>query len=438
MNNIPGKLRIHAGGFSLVELMISLLLAILVLFGLMTLMSSVGVTNRVQDGMARMQENGRFAMERIAADIRAASSQYCSTFAAASSGLPTGGYMYLDRGRPIISHYDARSVSSFGPVPATTANYLISPTFMLYGSECDTATCTPSLSATTRGNDPSVPATMGTAAGNRSRSSDVLSITALLGNGVPITGQTAIAPTGVVELNVNVAALGLPAAGAPVWVTDCSVADLMRFAPQGATAMRAAGNFAGGGDTTLARLDMAREPRAFNFGRDMARISYYVALKTDPNDATRSIGTLVRRVNGGQPQELIEGVERLDFVYGVDDSLGRTRYLTATQVDALADCPASPALPAGFPAGTFATPEPGCGWRSVRSIEAYMLLNTVNDVTVSNDEEFRYSWLNTGAANTAGAFENPATLGTTANGLPVGRMIRREFRVLVALRSYNF
>ena len=70
--------------------------------------------------------------------------------------------------------------------------------------------------------------------------------------------------------------------------------------------------------------------------------------------------------------------------------------------------------------------------------EVFMLLNTVGDVAVTGDEEFRYSFLNNGNANAAATYEVPSALGTLRNGLPPGRMLRREFRALVSLRDYNY
>ncbi len=74
----------------------------------------------------------------------------------------------------------------------------------------------------------------------------------------------------------------------------------------------------------------------------------------------------------------------------------------------------------------------------MKSIEVYLLANTVEDISSTNDDEFRYSWLNDGTPNNAAQFENTQALGATRNGLPAGRMLRREFRTLVNLRGYNY
>lgn len=461
-------------GVTLVELLISIVLALLVMLGLVTLVNTVGVTNRTQDGMARMQENGRYAIDRIAQDIRAASSQYCSNFSAAASELYVGGFSYNDRTRPITAHYHVNATGNdyvppspnptspivFGPTlgAAPAANYLINNKYMLYGSECTNAACTPALTGVDRGFDPSIIATMGIAAGNRARGADVLTMRYLRGEGVAIT---AIANERVdgqpVRINADTTALGMAGPG-QAWITDCSVSDVMRV---NATAglLTASGNIT---DDTLNRVDITRDARVFNLLTDLTRVSYYLRVNddTDPGrrPTDRKIVSLMRNENGNV-QEIVQGVERLDFLYGIEDSFGRTRYLTAAEVDGLstdAQCPPVPALPFGFvksywqanpfysgaaggaPVFSQAFREPGCGWRAVRSIEVAMLLNSATDAAVANDEQFRYSWLNDGTVNAANAFENPATLGTLRNGLPPYRMLRREFRTLVALRSYNY
>ncbi|MBP8307964.1 MAG: PilW family protein [Burkholderiaceae bacterium] len=436
-------------GFTLVELLVAVALSLVIMLGLVSIMDTVGVVNRTQNGMARLQENGRFAMQRIARDLRAASMQHCSTFNVAASILPPGGGTYQDKGRSPISHFDASAANyRLGPA-GQTANYFISPGYMLYGSECDAGACAPVVNLANRGSDrfsPALPG-MGIANGSRARGADVLTLRTLQGEGARITNVTGfVAGDGApVQIDANaaqLAALGFGGAEDAALVTDCSNAEIARIDVVDSDTIQFAGNFGGDGDDMLSRPDLQGDARVFNLQRDLLTVTYYLRLKTDPNDASRLISSLVRRTKSGvgdtaATQELVEGVERLDFLYGVEDNVGRTSYLTAAEVDALtaAECPPVPwdlAAPQVQPA------EAACGWRAVKSVEVLMLLNTVSDVTVSGDEEFRYSFLNTGAANNAGVYENPLVLGTLRNGLAPGRMLRREMRMLVSLRGYNY
>jgi len=441
----------RARGFSLVELMVAMVISLLVMLGLVSVMDNVGVVNRAQDGLARLQENGRYAMTRVSQDLRAAAGQHCSNFGVGSSQLGAGGFTYLDRGRAAFAKFYVGGTGAglvdasgapfrFGPTFGPTGGYFVSPIFMMLGSECDNGTCDPLPNEAQRGGLFTALPAMGTTAGLRARGSDVLTLRYLDGDGVRIVGQRNFLQDGVaVQFDLDPATastLGVAGGRDAVWFTDCSISEIAR-ATQAGSVLTLANNFAASFDNDIMRrMDTRSDARAFNLARDLRVVSYYLQLKNDPNNAARRISSLMRRDVSANPvvQELVEGVERLDFLYGVDDALGRTRYLTAEEVDDMtaADCPP---WPTGL---TAAEVTGGCGWRAVKNVEVFMLLNTVGDVAVTGDEEFRYSFLNNGNANAAATYEVPSALGTLRNGLPPGRMLRREFRALVSLRDYNY
>jgi type IV pilus assembly protein PilW len=435
-------------GLSLIELMVALLISGIVVLGLLTLINSVGVASRTQDGLARMQENGRFALQRIAADLRAATSQHCSSFDSASSALAATGSTYVDQPRAVRAYFNAATNAALriGPT-GFTEPYLISTRFMMAGHDCGTANCTPALNAANRGVDllgTAIPI-MGSAAGNRGMGADVLTLRYLAGNGARVIGQTGWqigAPDADVTLENDATALARAgftgmAANSPVWVSDCSSSEMFLATAQAGNVVRMTSNFS---NDQMRLLDLRSDVRAFHLPTSLRTVSYYLQNVDDPRAPGRLISSLMRKEGANAAQELVQGVERFELLYGVDDALGRTRYLTAAEVDALggaaAECP--PFTADILPAPTAGQNEPGCGWRAVKSVEIYLLANTVDDVSTRGDEEFRFSWLNDGTANNAGTFENPQALGTMRNGLPAGRMLRREFRVLVNLRGYNY
>lgn len=447
--HMPSAMR--TAGFSLIELMVTLVISSIVILGLVSLITAVGVANRTQDGLARLQENGRFAMQRMAMDLRVASSQHCSTFDSEASILAGGGATFTDLQRAARAYFPAQPHPDlgFGPVGVPTP-YLISPRFMMVGHECDAGSCTPALNAANRGVNllgTAIP-NMGTAANLRARGADVLTLRYLAGNGMRVEGQVGHQPGGavaqvVLENNpVELAESGFAGmlAQDPVLVSDCSTVEMFRGSLQGGNIVQMSGNTAPTTDLQMRALDLRADARAFHLPTAFRTVSYYLQLKDDPRQPGRLISALRRKEGKNLSQELVEGVERLDFLYGIDDSLGRTRFLTAAQVDALGavgtDCPAY--VPGILPAPAAGANEAGCGWRAVKSIEVYMLVNTVEDLSSTDDDEFRYSWLNSGAPNAGNVFENPETLGTLRNGLPAGRMLRREFRTLVSLRGYNY
>jgi type IV pilus assembly protein PilW len=65
-------------GLTLIEIMIAITLSLFLLGGLMQMVSSNKQTYRVQDAMARVQENGRFSLHFLSKDIRMAGYMGCS------------------------------------------------------------------------------------------------------------------------------------------------------------------------------------------------------------------------------------------------------------------------------------------------------------------------------------------------------------------------
>ena len=139
----------------------------------------------------------------------------------------------------------------------------------------------------------------------------------------------------------------------------------------------------------------------------------------------------MRRVNGavagrgGSEDELVRGVERLDFKYGVQDSSGKTSFLTAKQVDDSTACP---------PQEISAVTTVGCLWRGVKSVEVSLLMDGQLPLytLAANDQQYRYSADdNTGLLAPSGHAIRPSD-----QGFP-DQLLRREFTALVAVRNYN-
>jgi len=63
---------IHCRGFSLVELMVALVITLILLAGIGQIFLSSKKSYTLQDSLARMQENGRYAMDTLSQDLRRA------------------------------------------------------------------------------------------------------------------------------------------------------------------------------------------------------------------------------------------------------------------------------------------------------------------------------------------------------------------------------
>lgn len=64
-------------GLSLVELMVALVISSLILIGLVQIFASTRVTYQADEGLARLQESGRFAMDFLAREVRMAGYMGC-------------------------------------------------------------------------------------------------------------------------------------------------------------------------------------------------------------------------------------------------------------------------------------------------------------------------------------------------------------------------
>ncbi|MEO8673382.1 MAG: PilW family protein [Tahibacter sp.] len=434
----------NSKGFTLIEIMIAITLGLLLTVGIMALFSSVSRVNRAEEGLARLQENGRYAITRVIDDLRMANGQYCSN----SGGLAQPNtYVLQDTRRAPTVFVNGLTLPDMTgtPTPPTgwPANtpYPLSPRYFIQGYECTSGTCTPAAPAT-------FPA-IGVAVNNRARGSDLLTIRGIRSNGWSLRAngsQQVCAGANLVQLTVNTmpaqaAAPPLPAvpadpplnfvAGDRAMLSDCSGSEIISVNVGGTATsgtFTPVGNF---NDTTVGCVGISSDTRLFNFSRDFQTVSYYlrVTANADPDDLGRLAPSLVRSVNGGAPQVIVDGVDRLDFRYGVEDVNGATFFLTANQVDGNTLGLTCPPPPVGFDSG--GPVDTACLWRSIKSIEVSMLLNTVNSFDVSADEEkFFYSPISDTVAQTPAA----ATLPTT---LPMGHMMRREFRALVAIRNYS-
>jgi len=144
----------------------------------------------------------------------------------------------------------------------------------------------------------------------------------------------------------------------------------------------------------------------------------------------------------------VQGVERLDFTYGVQFRNGTFKYLTASQVDSNSDTPAPPpALPVNcappppqWDTSIYGNVEPKCLWRSVKSVQVNMLLDSVDNVydLQQADQTYRYT---VDSANYQTPPLDPTALmlyNGVQNGMIAGAMMRREFISMVAVRNSNY
>lgn len=428
------------GGFSLLEIMIALTLGLLLSIGIMTLFSGTSRTNKLQDGLARLQENGRFAVMRMEEDLRMFGGQYCSNTTGASAVDTT--VPVVPARAPMVYATDLRfpdsdinSIDAGGnpsQAPAT-APYALSPRWFIQGYTCTASTCTPSLPAG------AIPE-MGLADGRRVPASDVLTIRYQRGSGWTVPLNACSLPAGASLADGNTIQVSPKTGDDPIsdmepglaLISDCVSPVVLPIASVGGNVLTigagpgSTGGILAGASASICKGNRTRDVRLFDFSGDFVTVSYYLAFREDDNPDARPnssadrrlIPVLIRRENG-EEQELVRGVDQLAFLYGVQDVTGNTQFQTADEVDPRTDCPPPPP---GL------GEEPGCMWRTVRTIEAHLLMNTVDEVGGLDQASRNYRF-------NGEDFENVSSL---PSGLSVGNLIRKEFIAYVSPRNRNF
>lgn len=185
-------------GFSLIELMVALALGLLLSVGIVTLFGATSKTNKVQDALARVQENGRYAITRINSDLRMLAGQYCDsissqgwTASVANGPQYPGMAIYANVAgvsniTPSKAFPDSGGNAGLAPagwIPGTV--YPVSPATFVQGYQCAAdGSCSPDVP------DPSgvdgLPGA-GTGDGQRVNWGDVLTIRYQRGTGWPFS-----------------------------------------------------------------------------------------------------------------------------------------------------------------------------------------------------------------------------------------------------------
>lgn len=276
-------------GLSLIELMIALLIGLLISAAVLQIFISSKNTFRMQEAMARLQENGRFAVNYMANDFRMAGFMGCGN----ADRIPVNIIAQADGGGLAVSAFDSDTV--------------------IVGE-----------------NNVAASHAWGAAAGT-----DTIVIRKAASGSMRLTGNM-----GTVNANIQVASntLGVEA-GDILFISDCINADIFR-----------ATNVSSGSSTVTIAHSNARNTSnnlSKTYGSDaevlvFESVAYYVkdTGRTTPNgDAIRAL--YVRREKGKTAEaatayELVEGVQDMQLEYGIDagnDNLADSYVPASSSID---------------------------------------------------------------------------------------------------------
>jgi type IV pilus assembly protein PilW len=256
MNNMG--LTSQQKGMTLIEIMIALILGVFIIAGVIHIFLGSKQTYRMQENFARLQENGRFAMDFISRDIRMADSLGC-----------------LKRGLADISKKNKTSYPAF----AVGVN----------GIE------------------------------GSSNAPDTITLVGIEGGkGAQVTSQTAKAG------GITVTSGSDLMAGDIALVADCNQGDIFKINSVSGNVVSQ--NVSSGQDVTKI------------YGSD-ASIYPFKASIYSIGIGSRGQLSLFRALNGDTPKELVEGVEDMQILYGVDTNADHTPeyYVPANQVKVMSN-----------------------------------------------------------------------------------------------------
>jgi type IV pilus assembly protein PilW len=301
MNQRAATIQARHAGFSIVEIMVAMTLSLLLIGGVLSVVQSSKVTYLENERVAYNQEGGRAAFEMILRDLRGAGFPGCAQ-----------------------------------PIPAlfTPNNLLTNPTSLLWrfdvplqGYEGSNGSWTPALDQVLSGATPAP-----------STANDIIVIRTSRA-GLP-QFRTTVFTNPADDIVVSKSA-GQKVMGMTFVINDCGNESFFMAIPQGADSDTTA---------TLRRSTGGTAPTnqssnllaSFDIGALVAPVDtviYYIAPSATPGvqgGAGPALWRIVSSLNGGNPEEVIPGVEKMEIQYGVDTN-GDTvvdQYSDADTVDA--------------------------------------------------------------------------------------------------------
>ena len=279
----------HVRGFSLVELMIALLLGSLITTGIVQMFAGNQRNYQMLTGQARMQESGRFALDFMTHPVRMAGYGGCFSEEGEARNILNGA-------EPPFEYNMLKSIEAFEATSTTPATW--SPVLA-------------ALPGGANGIDPALISPGTDVLVVRAGSIDYLQV---------VQSQAAGAGDLITEIPADAA---LYAVGEILYVSDCDKASLFQVT----NSVEGGGRFfiqhsAGGGVAPgNATVDITGNGTVFDTDSEVYRIEttvFFVAPGAGLNNVGDVPLSLWQKVGVAAPVELVDGVEDLQIIFGVD------------------------------------------------------------------------------------------------------------------------
>ena len=329
-------------GFSLVELMISLALSAVLTVGIIQLFSANSDSYNLLQGQSRMQESARFAMSFIGRAVRVAGYRGCfSDILALNMTMDSNNMPYEYDVRKAIQGFNAAGGANWSP----SINIL--PT-------------------TTGGSDTNVYGQVASKVGNGIDTSQIVQGTDILTTRNMSTDEARLTqsmPTSTEDIVVATPANGFTfGVDHFAMIEDCEKATVFRVTDMQADTPTAGQTTIGHdiSDTDAYRNTVTKLAIVNTFQDDagvagIESYTFFIAPGQGYNNAGDKPLSLWRKSGLDAPVELVEGVEDMQILYGVDTDEDNTpnNYETANQV---------------------------VDWSKVKTVRVSLVVNSVDDV----------------------------------------------------------
>jgi len=355
-------------GFNLVELMISMTITLILLAAISGMMVSTKEANTTQNSLARLQENARIALQIVSRDIRRTGYFGC------------GGF-----NRENLVNGLSNSATSSGQYSSSVP---------LQGAEKGSATLFPGGDAVPAG-----------------ATSDVIAMRFVDGsNPIQVVPPYMNASTAV--LNVDTGS-GLNK-GDIVLVSDCNGGNIFQITGPASGSVTNNVVHNGGAVAGVSPGNVSQDlGRTYSGDASISKfVSLYYFVMTN---VTTGQPSLYRRNENGVNQELVQGVERLQILYGIDSDgdLQPDRYVTAGSAQLSSKNQ----------------------WRLVRTVRINLMARSLANKTMTSDQrnDYRAAELDSNNYDTDGDGIDDLDATTLTN--EQRGYVRRVFRTTVWLRN---
>jgi type IV pilus assembly protein PilW len=296
-------------GMSLVELMIAMVIGLVVMLGVVQVFAASRQSYQLSEGLARVQENSRFAMDTLQRELRMAGHFGCINDQAHTIQNPGSLFSTLNASaHPSLNFMQSiQGYEATGTAPGDTI----------------ALSATPDIGGNAY--SPALPDELANALSNRVDGSDIVALRYLMPDGVPITSSTGGSRP---VFSFDAARLGVLRSGMTdpglYGVADCTTATVFQ-----ARAVDAAGGTVTFGD---APNNTSLFTSVYKEGQTMLHraesIVFYVGYDADNAQSSlyrvRFTATPAGALVAGAPEAMVEGVENLQLLYGQDRELTST------------------------------------------------------------------------------------------------------------------